>query len=49
VNAYVYAAACVVLPAVWGVAMHYVFGFVLRRSGARAAPPERPPPIDYEI
>jgi hypothetical protein len=45
-----YAVACVVLPALWGVLMYYVFGLVQRRrrrGAAHEAP--NPPPIDYSI
>jgi hypothetical protein len=41
-----YAVACVVLPAAWGVAMYYVFGFLRRR---RERQPGEPPPVDYSI
>jgi hypothetical protein len=45
-----YALACVVVPAVWGVAMFYAFGFVDRRRRLRAKPAEQDlPPIDYSI
>ncbi len=45
-----YALACVLVPALWGVAMYYAFGFVDRRRAARAkqAAPEMPP-ADYSI
>jgi hypothetical protein len=46
-----YALACVAAPAVWGVAMYYVFGWIQRRRArlrGRAGAPELPP-IDYTI
>jgi hypothetical protein len=48
-----YALACVLAPAAWGLAMFYVFGFVDRRRAERAEKPdhreEELPPIDYSI
>ncbi len=41
-----YAAACVLLPAAWGVLMYYAFGFLQRRRERRSG---EPPPIDYLI
>ena len=49
-SGWLYAAACVVIPAAWGLAMAWLFGAVERR---RKAAVERrdgdPPPIDYSI
>lgn len=42
-----YALACVVVPAVWGVLMYFVFGYWDARR--RRAPKDGPPPIDYSI
>ena len=39
----VYAGACVVLPAVWAVAMFFAFNRLYRRRK------KEPPPIDYMI
>ena len=41
-----YAIACVVAPAVWGLAMYYVFGWLRRRMERRGA---KVPPVDYSI
>jgi CubicO group peptidase (beta-lactamase class C family) len=43
-----YAVACVVAPAVWGVAMYYVFGWMRRRL-ERGGGKDRVPPVDYSI
>jgi hypothetical protein len=40
--------ACVALPAVWGVAMYYVFSAANRRLSAPESS-SGPPPIDYSI
>jgi len=42
VSIILYAAACVVVPALWGLAMYKVFGRVQRQR-------KGPPPIDYMI
>ncbi len=39
-SAVLYAAACVVVPALWGLTMYVVFGRVQRQR-------KGPPPIDY--
>jgi len=50
-----YAIACVIVPALWGVAMYHAFGWWearrARRGGspARAADDDRRPPINYSI
>lgn len=43
---WVYAFACVAVPAVWGVAMVSVFGWVEKRRKTKRA---SPPPVDYAI
>ena len=43
-----YVALCVLAPAVWGVAMYYVFGLIDKRR-RRLKKDELPPPIDYSI
>jgi hypothetical protein len=47
-SGWLYAIACVVVPAAWGVAMFAVFNVFDRR---RAAPRDRQsrPPVDYSI
>lgn len=47
-SGWLYAAACVVLPAAWGVAMYFAFG-ALERRRKRAATRDAEPPIDYSI
>jgi hypothetical protein len=48
VSGWIHAAACVVVPAAWGIAMFYVFEAIDRRRLKRAQR-EAPPPIDYSI
>lgn len=43
---YLYAALAVVVPAVWGVLMYFVFG-VLDKKAKKSG--EGPPPVDYSI
>ncbi|HMR09207.1 MAG TPA: hypothetical protein PKA88_25680, partial [Polyangiaceae bacterium] len=43
-----YIAACVLVPALWGVLMYFVFGWWQRRRQGKALE-NRPPPIDYSI
>lgn len=43
-----YAIACVVAPALWGVAMYYAFGW-LRRRMERGGGKDDVPPVDYSI
>ncbi|MBK8995563.1 MAG: hypothetical protein IPM35_07435 [Myxococcales bacterium] len=43
-----YVAACVVLPAVWGVLMYFAFG-ALERRRQKNVRRDAPPPIDYSI
>jgi hypothetical protein len=45
---WIHVAACVVVPAAWGIAMFYVFEAIDRRRQKRARR-EAPPPIDYSI
>ncbi len=40
---------CVVVPAVWGVAMVGLFNVVDRRRRRALPPQDGPPPIDYVI
>ncbi|MBI3202598.1 MAG: hypothetical protein IT377_08665 [Polyangiaceae bacterium] len=47
-KSWLFAASCVVLPALWGVAMYFAFGAVERRR-KRLLPKDPPPPIDYSI
>jgi hypothetical protein len=47
-SSWLYAAACVVVPAAWGVAMFYAFEAIDRRRRKRATR-DAPPPIDYSI
>ncbi|MEZ4221137.1 MAG: hypothetical protein R3B13_09415 [Polyangiaceae bacterium] len=43
-----YVAACVLVPAAWGVIMYFLFEWLqARRRNKRLE--ERPPPIDYSI
>jgi hypothetical protein len=52
VQAVAYGLGCVVVPAIWGVAMYYVFGWIQRRRErlrGRTGAPGDPPPIDYRI
>jgi hypothetical protein len=44
---WLYAALCVLVPAVWAVAMYFLFGWVDRRRAARNK--NDLPPIDYSI
>lgn len=46
--AWLFAVSCVVLPAVWGVLMYFVFGAFQRRY-ERVVRKDAPPPIDYSI
>jgi hypothetical protein len=54
-NVWAYAAACVVVPSLWAVAVYLVFGWIdrrrLARLGASRKPPPEPdvPPADYMI
>jgi hypothetical protein len=48
VSGWIHAAACVAVPAAWGIAMFYVFEAIDRRRLKRARR-EAPPPIDYSI
>jgi hypothetical protein len=43
-----YVAACVLVPALWGVLMFFVFGWWHKRRQGKALE-NRPPPIDYSI
>ena len=43
-----YASACVLVPALWGVVMYHVFGWIQRRT-RRGGPKADVPPIDYSI
>jgi len=47
VSTWVYVAACVVVPGVWGVAMYHVFGMIERRRKQRTK--SDAPPVDYSI
>jgi len=47
-SSWLYVAACVVVPAVWGVLMYWAFGALDRRR-RRAARNDAPPPVDYSI
>jgi hypothetical protein len=47
-TSWLFALACVVLPAGWGVLMYLVFGAVERRR-RRDATKDTLPPIDYSI
>ena len=42
---WLYALLCVVVPAVWGVAMYYAFTALKKRPAQH----DDPPPIDYSI
>ncbi len=44
---WLYVLGCIAIPALWGIAMYYVFGAIGRRR--RRAPREDVPPIDYSI
>ena len=44
---WLYAILCVAIPAVWGIAMYFVFGLIDRRRAARNQ--DKLPPIDYSI
>ena len=43
-----YAVACVVAPAIWGVIMYHAFGW-LRRRLEKSGGKDRVPPVDYSI
>lgn len=43
-----YALACVLVPAAWGVAMYHAFGWWERRRGRRADA-DAGQPVDYSI
>ena len=45
---WLYVAACVVVPAAWGVLMYFVFGALRRRRQRETTRPEQPP-VDYSI
>jgi hypothetical protein len=47
VSSWLYVAACVVVPGVWGVAMYHVFGFIERRR--KRSVKSDTPPVDYSI
>jgi hypothetical protein len=47
-SGWAYVAASVVVPAAWGVAMYWVFGWLERRR-RRSAGRDAPPPVDYSI
>ena len=44
---WLYVLGCIAIPALWGIAMYYVFGAIDRRR--RRAPRAEAPPIDYSI
>ena len=45
---FLYVAACIVVPGVWGVFMFWAFG-ALERRRKRLERRDAPPPIDYSI
>lgn len=47
-SGWLYVLACVIVPAVWGVAMYHAFEIWERRR-RRAIQRDVPPPIDYSI
>jgi hypothetical protein len=47
VSAWLFVAACVVVPGVWGVAMYYAFGLIERRRKHKSK--SDAPPVDYSI
>jgi hypothetical protein len=47
VTPWLYVAACVVVPGVWGVAMYYAFGAIDRRR--KRSVKSDTPPVDYSI
>jgi hypothetical protein len=42
---WLYVVSCVVVPAIWGVAMYYVFSALKKRPRQDSDPP----PVDYSI
>ena len=43
-----YALACVAVPALWGLLMYRVFGW-LRNRTKKGGGKDEPPPVDYSI
>ncbi len=46
-SGWLYALLCLVVPALWGVLMYYLFGWIQRRR--RQVTREDAPPVDYSI